>query len=65
MGVPPEAMAEVQRRVEQLRAKGVGSGITFVPDPRAKPGDWKVVWAEGSAGFSRDTVEAAIDSIIS
>lgn len=65
VGVPPEAMAEVQRRVEQLRAKGVGGGITFIPDPRAKPGDWKVVWADGSAGFSRETVEAAIDSIIS
>jgi flagellar assembly protein FliH len=64
VGVPPEAITEVQRRVEQLRAKGVGNDITFVPDPRAKPGDWKVQWGEGSAGFSRDSVEAAIDSII-
>ena len=64
VGVPPEALAEVQRRVEQLRAKGVGGSISFIPDPRAKPGDWKVSWAEGSAGFSRDSVEAAIDSII-
>ena len=64
VGVPPEALPEVQRRVEQLRGKGVGNGITFVPDPRAKPGDWKVQWSEGSAGFSRESVEAAIDSII-
>ena len=64
VGLPPEAMPEVQRRLDQLRAKGVGTGISFVPDPRAKPGDWKVVWAEGSAGFSRESVEAAVDAII-
>lgn len=64
VGVSPEALPEVQRRVEQLRAKGVGGSISFIPDPHAKPGDWKVSWAEGSAGFSRDSVEAAIDSII-
>jgi flagellar assembly protein FliH len=65
VGVPPEAMPEVQRRIEQLRAKGVGGSINFVPDPNAKPGDWKVVWGDGSAGFNRENVEATIDSIIS
>ena len=64
VSVAPEAYADMERRLEQLRAKGIGGAITFVPDPRAKLGDWRVTWAEGSAGFSREGVEAAIDAII-
>lgn len=64
VSVAPEAFADMERRLEQLRAKGIGSAITFVPDAAAKPGDWRVTWAEGSAGFSRDAVETAIESII-
>ncbi len=64
VSVAPEAFADMERRLEQLRAKGIGSAITFVPDAAAKPGDWRVTWAEGSAGFSRDNVETAIESII-
>ena len=64
VSVAPEAFADMERRLEQLRAKGIGSAITFVPDATAKPGDWRVTWAEGSAGFSRDAVETAIESII-
>jgi flagellar assembly protein FliH len=64
VSVAPEAHAEMERRLEQLRGKGIGGAITFVPDAAAKPGDWRVVWAEGSAGFTRAGVEAAIDAII-
>ena len=64
VSVAPEAHAEMERRLEQLRAKGIGGAITFVPDASAKPGDWCVTWAEGSAGFSRENVEAVIESII-
>lgn len=64
VSVAPEAHAEMERRLEQLRAKGIGGAITFVPDASAKPGDWCVSWAEGSAGFTRTSVEAAIDAII-
>ncbi|MEQ1784747.1 MAG: hypothetical protein ABMA14_25650, partial [Hyphomonadaceae bacterium] len=42
VSVAPEAHAEMERRLEQLRAKGIGGAITFVPDARAKPGDWRV-----------------------
>lgn len=62
--VAPEALPEVERRAEQLRRLGVGTSISFIANPNAKPGDWDVVWGEGSAGFSRDGVEASIDAII-
>lgn len=62
--VAPDALASVERRLEQLRAKGVGASVSFAPDPKAKPGDWRVEWADGAAGFSREGVEAAIDRIL-
>ena len=62
--VAPESLPEVERRAEQLRRLGVGASISFVANPNAKPGDWDVVWAEGSAGFSREGVEASIEAII-
>lgn len=64
VSVTPEALPEMERRLEQLRAKGIGGAIAFVPDASAKPGDWRVTWAEGSSGFSRESTEAAIDAII-
>lgn len=64
VSVAPEALADAERRLEQLRAKGIGGAIAFVPDASAKPGDWRVTWAEGSSGFSRAGTEAAIDAII-
>ena len=59
-----ESLAEVERRMEQLRRQGIGTNIAFVADANARPGDWKVVWSEGSTGFTREGVEAAIDAII-
>jgi hypothetical protein len=50
--------------MEQLRRQGIGTNIAFVADANARPGDWKVVWGEGSTGFNREDVEAAIDAII-
>lgn len=64
VSVAPEAHAAMECRLEQLRAKGIGGAITFVPDVNAKPGDWRVTWAEGSTGFSRAGVETDIESII-
>ena len=62
--VAPDSIPQVERRLEQLRAKGVGGSVSFAADPKARPGDWRVVWAEGSTGFNRESVEAAIDAII-
>lgn len=64
VAIAPDSIPAVERRLEQLRAKGVGASVSFAPDPKAKPGDWRVEWADGSTGFSRDAVEAAIDKII-
>lgn len=62
--VAPDALADIERRADHLRRLGVGASISFIANPNAKPGDWDVVWNEGSAGFSREGVEAAIDAII-
>ena len=64
VSVAPDSINEVERRMEQLRRQGLGANIAFVPNPEAKPGDWTVVWGEGSAGFSRQGVEATIEAII-
>lgn len=60
----PEAQPEIQRRIERLRQSGHGSAISFTVDPNARPGDWRVEWAEGSVGFNRDQVEAALDAMM-
>ena len=64
VAISPDAIPAVERRLEQLRAKGVGGSVSCAPHPRAKPGDWRVEWADGATGFSRDAVEAAIDTIM-
>lgn len=64
VSISPDSVNEVERRMEQLRRQGLGANIAFVPDANARPGDWTVVWGEGSVGFSRDGVEAAIEAII-
>lgn len=64
VSVAPESLAEVERRVEQMRRQGGASNIAFVADAKARPGDWRVEWGEGSTGFSREGVEAAVEAII-
>jgi flagellar assembly protein FliH len=64
VAIAPDSVPAVERRLEQLRAQGVGGSVSFAPDPSAKPGDWRVEWEDGATGFSRDAVEAAIDTII-
>ena len=59
-----DAAPEIERRLDTLRKEGRVSAIAFTPDAKAKPGDWRVEWAEGSIGFSREDVEAAINAII-
>ena len=60
-----ESLSEVERRMEQIRRNGQGASMTFVADPNARPGDWRIEWAEGSVGFSREQVEGAVDAIVS
>ena len=64
VSVAPESINEVERRMEQLRRQGLGANLAFVPNAEAKPGDWTVVWGEGSAGFSRQGIEATIEAIM-
>jgi flagellar assembly protein FliH len=64
VSLAPEAIPEVEQRMEQLRRQGRAADISFVGDAKARPGDWRVEWAEGSVGFSREQVEATIDAVI-
>ncbi len=64
VSVTQESLPEVERRVEQMRRQGIATNIAFIADPKALPGDWHVVWGEGSTGFSREGIEAAVDAII-
>ena len=64
VSIAPASLPEVEQRLEQLRRQGRALDISFQADANAKPGDWRVEWAEGSAGFSRDQVEAMIDALL-
>ncbi|MDZ4760447.1 MAG: hypothetical protein SGJ21_05185 [Alphaproteobacteria bacterium] len=60
----PEAAQEIERRMDQLRSTGRAQSISFEPDPAAQPGDWRIEWAGGAAGFNREDVEAAVAAAI-
>lgn len=64
VSIAPESLPEVERHIEQLRRQGRALEISFITDAKAKPGDWRVEWTEGSVGFSREQVEAAIEAVI-
>ena len=64
VSVSPDSLLEVQQRLEQLRRHGRAENMTFIADPNARPGDWRVEWGEGATGFSREQVEAAIEASI-
>lgn len=60
----PDALPEIERRLDQLRRQRGSLAVEFIPDGQAKPGDWRVEWSEGVAAFSRDDVEAAIAAVV-
>lgn len=64
VSVAPDALPQIERRLEQLRRHGIGASLQFIGDARAKPGDWKISWAEGSTGFSREAVETMIENAL-
>lgn len=60
----PEALPEIEHKLDQLRRQRGAFAVDFTADPSARPGDWRVEWAEGVARFSRDDVEAAITAAV-
>jgi flagellar assembly protein FliH len=64
ISVAPDSIPQIERRLEQLRRHGIGATLQFVGDAKARPGDWTVSWGEGSTGFSRNAVEAAIEKAL-
>ena len=63
--VEAKALPAVNARVEQLRKMGRMPDIVFSAGGGSRPGDWRVEWAEGSAGFAREDVEAAVEAAVS
>ncbi|OYW42087.1 MAG: hypothetical protein B7Z38_06210, partial [Rhodobacterales bacterium 12-64-8] len=64
VSVAPDALPHIERRLEQLRRHGIGASLQFIGDAKAKPGDWRITWAEGSTGFSREAVETMIEDAL-
>lgn len=64
ISVAPDSIPQIERRLEQLRRHGIGATLQFVGDAKARPGDWTISWGEGSTGFSREAVEAAIEKAL-
>jgi flagellar assembly protein FliH len=64
VSVAPDALPQIERRLEQLRRHGIGASLQFIGDAKAKPGDWRISWAEGATGFSREAVEAMIENAL-
>jgi flagellar assembly protein FliH len=64
VSVAPDALPQIERRLEQLRRHGIGASLQFIGDAKAKPGDWRISWAEGSTGFSREAVETMIENAL-
>jgi flagellar assembly protein FliH len=64
VSISPDSLAEVEQRIEQLKRQGRAGNMSFIVDPNARPGDWRVEWTDGAAGFSREQVEATIASLI-
>ncbi len=59
-----ESLPAIEARLAKAQAGLPATTLTFRPDPKAKPGDWKVEWAEGAVGFSRDEVERAVAAAV-
>jgi flagellar assembly protein FliH len=59
----PDTLASIEMRMEHLRRQRT-LPISFIADPKAKPGDWRVEWTEGAASFSREEVERQIDAVM-
>lgn len=59
----PDTLPSIEMRLEQLRRQRA-LAVSFFADPRAKPGDWRVEWHDGSVSFSREDVEAAIEAAV-
>jgi flagellar assembly protein FliH len=64
VSVEPSSLAAVNARVEQLKQMGRMPEMVFAADVRSRPGDWRVEWAEGSAGYSTADVEAAVEAAV-
>lgn len=56
---PADADA-IEAHLSLRRAGASAPTFHVVADPAARPGDWRIDWEHGAAGFSREAVEAAV-----
>ncbi len=60
--VTPEAEAAIALRVQNM--PGVNSNVSFIADPAARPGDWRIEFDDGAVGFDRDRTISVIEACL-
>ena len=62
--VPKEALPALLPRMEKLKSEGAAAAIRLEADENARPGDWRIEWAEGAQGFDREQVAETIEQAV-
>lgn len=60
--IPPETEQGVALRLENM--PHLQGKVTFVADPAARPGDWRLEFEDGAVGFDRDSVIADVEACL-
>lgn len=59
---PPETAHGAALRLDNMA--GVSGKVRFEPDPTARPGDWRIEFAQGAVAHRREDVEKAIEDAL-
>lgn len=62
--VPKDALPALLPRMEKLKSEGAADSIRLKSDESARPGDWRIEWADGAQGFDREQVTDAIEQAV-
>jgi len=62
--VPKDALPALLPRMEKLKSEGAADSIRLKADENARPGDWRIEWADGAQGFDREQVTDAIEQAV-
>lgn len=62
--VPKDALPALLPRMEKLKSEGLADSIRLKADEGARPGDWRIEWADGAQGFDREKVTDAIEQAV-
>lgn len=62
--VPTSALPALLPRMEKIKSEGAADAIRLEGDDSARPGDWRIEWAEGAQGFDREQVAEAVGQAV-